>query len=131
MICVNALTGDGIVVTTEHGPSDGDGTPSSSDGDDGSAMSSGDSSEAEPMLLLRLAMWLQLQTSRPPSDARSTPTNMRRTTIIPLSLIRGYSLASNASGFNCGHMSQIETYRRPVLGHRLGCEAAALPHNRD
>ena len=40
MICVNALTGDGIVVTTEYGPSDGDGTRSSSDGDDESVVSS-------------------------------------------------------------------------------------------
>ena len=40
MICVNALTGDGIVATTEYGPSDGDGTRSSSDGDDESVVSS-------------------------------------------------------------------------------------------
>ena len=47
-ICVNALTGDDIFVTTEHGAPGDEGPPSSSDGDDGSAMSSGDSSEAEP-----------------------------------------------------------------------------------
>ena len=40
MICVNALTGDRIVVTPEHGPSDDEGTPSSSDGDDESVVSS-------------------------------------------------------------------------------------------
>ena len=39
MICVNALTGDRIVVTPEHGPSDDEGTPSSSDGDDESVVS--------------------------------------------------------------------------------------------